>query len=96
MKSTKSGWPKSIAEAIQILDRLLSENDKKAIRVLPLTDLHLLHAGLGALIRNEFGLCAGNDKLMTCTLEIDADLASMTIVREFWDHLRAAPVSLLH
>jgi hypothetical protein len=87
---------KTMAEAIRILDLLLTENDKEAIRDLPLSDLHLLHPGLGALIRNEFGLWAGTHVLMTCTLEIDADLASMTIIREFWDHLRAAPVSLLH
>jgi hypothetical protein len=89
-------WPKSIAEAIRVLDLLLSEPDKEAIKATPLRDLHLLHAGLGTFIRNEFGLWAGNDELIACTVEVDADPASMTIVREYWDHLHAQQTVAFH
>lgn len=89
-------WPTCIAEAIRILDLLLSKEEKDTIRIVPLSELNMLHASVGRFICNEFGLVSGNDKLITATLEIDPDLASMTIIREYWDHLRAEQSLLLH
>ncbi len=96
MKPKIKRWPANIAEAIRILDLLLSDEEKLAIGIVPLSNLKLLHASLGRLIRNEFGLVAGNDELITTTLEIDPDLASMTIIRVYWDHLRAGQSMLTH
>jgi hypothetical protein len=94
--ATRKQWPETIADAIRVLDAVLPDSAKDEIRAIALEDLHVLHQGLGTFIRNEFGLWAGNDALITTTLEIDPDLASMTIIREFWDHLQARPVSKLH
>lgn len=89
-------WPKSIDEAIGVLDQILTSKQKKAISSLPLSELCNLDSTLGVVIRKEFGLLAGNDELITCTLEIDAVLASRTLVREYWDHLHADRSTLLH
>lgn len=87
LKINPSKWPKSIDEVNRVLDQVLTAKQKKAISSLPLSELSGLDSSLGAVIRNEFGLLAGNDELITCTLEIDAVLASRTLVREYWDHL---------
>jgi len=92
----KKRWPDTIAEAIRILDDVLTDAEKESIKSVPLSDLHRLKPWLGRLIQNAFGLLEGNGALITCTLEIDAELASMTIVREFWDHLRKQSVTQYH
>ena len=48
------------------------------------------------LIVSEFGLHDGNYELITCTLEIDPELAAGTIIREFWDSLHLAPIQQIH
>lgn len=87
MRSNKKQWPETINEAIRILDGVLSDQDKEKIRSVHRGDLDSLYLGLGTLIRDEFGLLKGNDALITATLEIDAYLATMTIIVEYWLHL---------
>ena len=89
-------WPKTIAEAIHILDAVLPDEDKELIKSIPLANLQGLQSSLGALIVAEFGLHDGNDELITSTLEIDADLAANTIIREFWDNLHAGQTLQIH
>lgn len=89
-------WPRTIPEAIHILDVVLSEENKESIRSMQVANLAGLQSSLGALIIAEFGLHDGNDELITCTLEIDADLAAKTIIREFWDSLHFAPIPQIH
>lgn len=88
-------WPRNIHDAIRILDDVISEKDKDLIRSIPLSESSL-HSTLRVVIQNEFGLLSGNDELITATLEVDAYLASMTIIREFWDHLHRPKASLSH
>ena len=89
-------WPRNIYDAVRILDKVISEMDKNAIRSLPRSELDSLHSTLGVVIQKEFGLMSGNDELVTATLEVDAYLASMTIIREFWDHLHLPKVPVVH
>lgn len=89
-------WPKTIAEAIHILDVALSDEDKELIKSIPLKDLQRLQSSLGTLIVSEFGLNDGNCELITCTLEIDPELAAGTIIREFWDNLHAIQTPQIH
>jgi hypothetical protein len=97
MKSkTSKIWPKTIAEAIHILDVALSDEDKELIKSIPLENLQRLQSSLGTLIVSEFGLHDGNYELITCTLEIDPELAAGTIIREFWDSLHLAPIQQIH
>ena len=87
MQANKKQWPETIGEAVRILDTVLSDLDKGKIRGVRRCDLDSLYQGLGTLIRDEFGLLKGNDALITATLEIDAYLATMTIIVEYWLHL---------
>jgi hypothetical protein len=93
---TSKVWPKTIAEANHILDAALSDEEKELIKATPLANLQCLQSSLGALIVTEFGLRDGNDALITCTLEIDAELAAKTLIREFWDSLHATPIPQIH
>lgn len=92
----KKQWPEAIDEAIRILDAVLSDQDKEKIRGVSRHDLGSLYQGLGILIRDEFGLLKGNDALITATLEIDAYLATMTIICCYWEHLNKAGQVRLH
>ncbi len=93
---TSKIWPKTIAEAIHILDVALSDEDKELIKSVSLENLQRLQSSLGTLIVSEFGLHDGNCELITCTLEIDPELAAGTIIREFWDSLHATQPPQIH
>ena len=95
LKVKLSQWPKSIDEVNRVLDKALTAKQKREISSLQLSELSSLDSTLGAVIRNEFGLLVGNDELITCTLEIDAVLASRTLVREYWDHLNYISVNYI-
>lgn len=92
----KKQWPETIDEAIRILDAVLSNQEKINIRSVPREDLDGLYQGLGTLIRNEFGLLKGNNALITATLEIHANLATMTIIVCYWEYLNKAGQVSLH
>jgi hypothetical protein len=94
--TNKKQWPETIDEAIRILDSVLSDKDKEDIRGAIRNDLGSLYQELGILIRDEFGLLKGNDALITATLEIDAYLATMTIICEYWLHLNKMELRHLH
>lgn len=96
IRSTKKQWPETIDEAVRILDAVLSGQDKEKIRVAAKQDLGSLYQGLGTLICDEFGLLKGNGALITATLEIDAYLATMTIICEYWVRLNKAVQIRLH
>jgi hypothetical protein len=51
-----AGWPSTVDEAVDRILAKLSEVEKDAIRKTSAGDLQLLHFGLGAAIRNRFGL----------------------------------------
>jgi hypothetical protein len=96
MLVNKKQWPETMCDAIRILDSVLSDRDKEKIRSVSRLDLDSLYQGLGTLIRDEFGLLKGNDALITATLEIDAYLATMAIICEYWTHLNNVAQPLLH
>lgn len=96
IRSTNKQWPETIDEAVRILDAVLSVQDKEKIRAVARQDLDSLYKGLGTLICHEFGLLKGNDALITATLEIDAYLATKTIICEYWLCLNKAVQVRLH
>ena len=96
MTNSSFKWPKDIDEAIHVLNHILPVKQKHAICALPLSALRSLDSTLGKVILHELGLLAGNDELITCTLEIDPVLATRTIVREYWDHLQTTSRPVLH
>lgn len=96
MLVNKKQLPETMCDAIRILDSVLSDRDKEKIRSVSRLDLDSLYQGLGTLICDEFGLLKGNDALITVTLEIDAYLATMAIICEYWTHLNNIELPQLH
>lgn len=76
--------PATIAEACDILDAVLSAEDRDAFLDMTEEDLIGLHFGLGMWIRNHFGLWQGNESLMRDLKGIEPDGASMTLIRAYW------------
>lgn len=76
--------PATIAEACDILDAVLSAEDRDAFLDMTEDDLIGLHFGLGMWIRNNFGLWQGNEALMRELKGIEPDGASMTLIRAYW------------
>ena len=85
----------------QAVDRLLEElNDdlKEEIRSMPPSEPWRYHHTVGHYVRNEFGLWAGNDALLTSCQKarhknagilkaISPDDASATIIEALWERL---------
>ena len=80
-------WPATVDEAVGVMIATLSDEDKVMIAALGQPDLIGLHMGLGAWIRNNFGLWSGNRLLLESTGEPNADDASMVIVESIWHRL---------
>ena len=96
-------WPKTIDEAVDRLISTMFKEDREALRNTTEDDLILCHFGLGAYIRNEFGLWGDNKELLkSCGSEeytdspygdylpmiVHPDDASMVIVKAIWGRLR--------
>lgn len=84
-------WPTSIDEAVDRILVMLTEADKEQLRKASAGDLDSLHFGLGANVRNEFGLWSGNTALLAAcgSPDIDPDASSAVIVKAVWERLRA-------
>jgi hypothetical protein len=90
MKGKK--WPMTLDEAIGVVLATLSEEEKSQITEMAAADLINLHFGLGASIRNNFGLWHDNQALIQAIDRhrpgIHPDDASMVIIEEVWKRLR--------
>ncbi len=87
----RSGWPKTIAGAVNVLLTKLSEGDLQTIRGLERPqDMTRFHFSLGLWIRNNFGLWQGNEALLTeCCGDWfkEPDHASGVIMEALWKRL---------
>ena len=96
-------WPKTINEAVSLLLAELGQEVKEEIASLPEGELGILHFGIGADIRNRFGLWTGNKALLLdCqkakfegrtdmphrVAAIHPDDASGMIIQALWARLR--------
>lgn len=90
--------PTTLPEAVDRLLELLTDEQKERVRSTPPSELWRLHHRLGQYIRNEFGLWAGNDELMSACLEArgkvwtpfgaaQPDDASEVIINALWERL---------
>jgi hypothetical protein len=87
----RRSWPRSIQAAI---DQLVTDLDAQSVhqlREMSKTDLCSLHFGLGLVIRNGFGLWAGNRELLAECGTGDADVASGVILARLWEYVHAIP-----
>ena len=92
-ENMKQALPKTVDEAVDILLTKLSLRDKTVIANMTEADLNFLHSNSGAYIRNEFGLCDGNEDLMQSSCSVSGkeglhpDETSMIIIKELWKTL---------
>jgi len=84
----KSGQPKTLNEAVDILCDVLSKEDKLTLSSMAKGDLIDLHFGLGLAIRNAFDLHSGNAELLNSFSMIHSDDVSMAILEALWERLR--------
>jgi len=82
-------FPTTVETAVRLLMSMVEESEQTKIAAMIDEDLYMLHFGLGIWIRNNMGFYAGNDQLLKATQAIDADDASMVIMRAFRDQIRA-------
>lgn len=84
------GQPRTVDAAVDRILSVLTDADMTRIREMPAEDLDLLHFGLGAWIRNDFCLWAGNtDLLASCgSLGMSPDAASEVIIPAVWERIR--------
>lgn len=92
VRKAKKEWPRTVEEAVDRLLSLMSEEDKQSLKNTPEKDLIMFHFGLGAYIRNEFGLWQGNTELLkSCEKEsnfVHPDDSSSIIIEALWKRLR--------
>lgn len=82
--------PKSLAAAVQILLDTLPREYLEHLAQAEETSLAEYHMTLGTQIRNSFGLWGGNVTLLKSLGDsLDADEASMLIIKAAWDLLQA-------
>ncbi len=98
-----SQWPRTIDDAVDRVLTFMTDEEKSDLRETDESELINFHFGLGWVIRNEFGLCEGNDALLKACARSrhnafeslfflnDPDEASGFIIEEAWKRLNSAP-----
>ncbi len=90
-------YPKTVEEAVNQLISELPIHDKRRISNMSEDALGNLHFSLGQVIRNEFGLWAGNEELLeSCRsvagkTDLHIDSASSVIIEALWERLQQFP-----
>lgn len=93
--TTGRQWPSTIEEALSLLERLLPDERLEELASLPGDALAQLHMGLGAFVREAFGLWEGNDALLCARAPapgeppLHPDDAAMLILTRLWLALKA-------
>jgi hypothetical protein len=98
MSTNEHQYPKTVAEAVEILHANMCLNEECMLASMDEVDLIDLHLSLGHDIRDDFGLWAGNEALLeSCRSEsgnpdLHIDDASMVIVRTLWEKVKASNI----
>ena len=96
MSPAEKQYPKTVAEAVEILHASMSLNQEFLLATMDEVDLFDLHMSLGHQIRDDFGLWTGNDALMASCRSVSGnpdlhvDDASMVIVKALWEKIKEA------
>ena len=87
-----SGWPRTVAEAVELKLRTMSEADKGSIRALPRERVQDLYHGFQMMHRADFGLGEGNDALLaSCgSVRMPAEECMRVILDALWLALQGA------
>ena len=71
MSTTENQYPKTVAEAVELLHANMSLNEEFMLAYMDEVDLNDLHMSLGPDIREDFGLWAGNEALLeSCRISV--------------------------
>jgi uncharacterized protein YfeS len=98
MSSDDHPYPKTVAEAVELLHTDMSLHEEFMLAYMDEVDLNDLHMSLGPDIREDFGLWAGNEALMeSCRSvsekeDLHVDDASMVIIKALWERVRQSNV----
>jgi hypothetical protein len=98
MSANDHPYPKTVAEAVEVLHVNMSLNEEFTLASMDEVDLIDLHLSLGHDIRDEFGLWTGNEALMESCRSVSGnpdlhiDDASMVIVRELWRKVKKSNI----
>jgi hypothetical protein len=94
MSVNENPYPRTVDEAVEMLNANISLNDEILMATMTEDDLTDFHFSLGHHIRNEFGLWSGNDALLeSCRIiagreDLHADDASCVIIKSLWVRLK--------
>ena len=93
MVNTQKQWPETVSEAVDRLLAHMSEKAREDLKNAVEDDLLSFHFGLGLYVRNNFGLWAGNDKLLeSCGGGVyplvHPDDVSAKIIKAAWERVR--------
>jgi hypothetical protein len=98
MSCNEHQYPKSVAEAVEVLHANMGLNDEILLATMNEEDLIDAHLALGHQIRHEFGLWTGNIALLeSCRIIADdknlpIDDASMLIIKALWDKVKQSNI----
>ena len=81
-------FPRTVQEAVRLLQRLVPEPEQAKIAAMSEDELINLHFGLGMWIRNNLGLWEPSSVLVWATGAAEPDDASTVIIKAFWQRLR--------
>ena len=90
MLPENTDWPATVEDAAERLIAALDAKARHEIHQASEEDLITFHLGLGAAIRNTFGLWGGNAALLQSSGCADADGCSMKIIEAAWRKLQEA------
>ena len=82
-------WPVTVDQAVGVLLGMLPKDETAKIAAMSQDDLINLHFGLGAWIRNNFGLWTQNTALLENTGKSHPDDAAVVIIEALWNRLQA-------
>jgi hypothetical protein len=91
-----AAWPRTVAEAVDLKLRTMSEGDKASIRAMPRDRVQDLYHGFQMLHRADFGLGEGNDALLaSCgSVRMPAEECMRVILDALWVALQGDDLSV--
>jgi hypothetical protein len=98
MSITENQYPKTVAEAVEVLHANMSLNEECMLASMDEVDLFDLHLSQGHDIRDDFGLWAGNEALLeSCRImagkqDLHVDDASMVIIKALWEKVNSSNI----
>jgi hypothetical protein len=98
MSCNEHQYPKSVAEAVEVLHANMGLNDEILLATMNEEDLIDAHLALGYQIRHEVGLWTGNIALLeSCRIIADdknlhIDDASMVIINALWEKVKKSNI----